>query len=527
MSTEQQTQQASEASTVGFPDATQPLPFAGVEAELQKASRVAESNVDHASQQAQAASTPDEIAAAKARMIEAYDAAKLAAQAYQEVLASRTDYLDGATAFLQEDQGNGERLMNRSSDRMAAAEQRVRLFAERIAASPYLEQAIIRLEQQAERGFEPASDRVERFLDGVRRTANTMERMAVTIRETPSRIMAAVRERAIGVRDAALAVVGDTMSGVRAKVVEAVNVGQAVAATVAEAPQRTLDAVKQGYAQNKFKAEEASAPGIFAEMRAAIIAGAATASQNPDAWQPYNAATGRPFEGAARLRLATAGHDDPRWMTPAQIQAIGGTVRADAEAVRVYYYERGADGKSISLKTYSLVNASQVDGVSPYEPLRSDRPAQRLRETAVANGTEVGGKANGHEVAASIIATVAGNTDTPADAARSAIAREFLKAMHGQRVDGAAIADALRALPSDTRNKDVLDLTNAAARVSLEALGKAPGETAWRVERSVLPKHEIQPLADVPTQVLEAAADVQHDGTAPMRQRVRARGPMR
>ena len=525
MSTEQQTQQASEASTVGFPDATQPLPFAGVEAELQKASRVADSNVDHASQQAQAASTPDEIAAAKARMIEAYDAAKLAAQAYQEVLASRTDYLDGATAFLQDDQGNGERLMSRSSDRMAAAEQRVRLFAERIAASPYLEQAIVRLEQQAERGFEPASDRVERFLDGIRRTANTMERMAQTIRETPSRIVAAVRERAIGVRDATLAVVGDTMSGVRTKVVEAVNVGQAVAATVAEAPRRTLDALKQGYAQNKLKAEEASAPGIFAEMRAAIVAGAATASPNPDAWQPYNAATGRPFEGAARLRLATAGHDDPRWMTPAQIQAIGGAVRPEAEPVRVYYYERGAGGKSISLKTYSLVNASQVDGVPAYEPLRPDRPAQRLRETAQANGTEVGSKVNGHEVAGSIIATVAGSAESPVDVARNAIAREFLKAMHGQRVDGATIAEALQALPDGTRNKDVLDLTNMAAKVSLDALGKAPDETAWRVERSVLSRADVQRQVEEVAPAPDDAGRVQHGDVAPMRQRVRAHGP--
>lgn len=527
MSIEQQTQQASETGTVGLADAGQPLPFAGVEAELQKANRVADSNVDAASEQAQSASTPDEIAAAKARMIEAYDAAKLAAQAYQEVLASRTDYIDGATAFLQEDETNGERLMNRSSDRMAAAEQRVRLFAERIAASPYLEQAIIRLEQQAERGFVPASDRVERFLDGIRRTANTMERMAATIRETPSRIMAAVRERAIGVRDAALAVVGDTMSGVRAKVVEAVNVGQAVAATVAEAPRRTLDALKQGYAQNKLKAEEASAPGIFAEMRAAIVAGAATASQNPDAWQPYNAATGRPFEGAARLRLATAGHDDPRWMTPAQIQALGCAVRADAEPVRVYYYERGADGKSISLKTYSLVNASQVDGLPAYEPLRPDRPAQRLRETAKANGTEVDSKANGHEVAASIIATVAGNGESPADATRNTIAREFLKAMHGQRVDGVAISEALLALPAGTRSKDVLDVTNAAAKLSLEALGKAPEGTAWRVERLVLPKREVRPQADETAPAMEAAVGAQQGDLPAMQQRVRARGPMR
>lgn len=53
--------------------------------------------------------------------------------------------------------------------------------------------------------------------------------------------------------------------------------------------------------------------------------------RRPDAWQPYNAATGRPFEGAARLRLATAGHDDPRWMTPAQIQSIGGAIRGECQ----------------------------------------------------------------------------------------------------------------------------------------------------------------------------------------------------
>lgn len=274
------------------------------------------------------------------------------------------------------------------------------------------------------------------------------------------------------------------------------------------------------------KAVEANVTAIFAEMRAAIVAGAATASPNPDAWQPYNAATGRPFEGAARLRLATAGHSDPRWMTPAQIRAIGGTVHGNAEPVRVYFYERGADGQSVSLKTYSLVNASQVDGVPAYEPVRPDRPAQRLRETARANGAEVGGKANGDEVAASIIATVAGQGDTPAEVARNTIAREFLKAMHGQRIDGASIADALQALPSDTRNKDVLDMTNAAAKVSLEALGRAPEGTAWRVERSVLTKSEMRPEIKDRTPAMYEAGDALHGDAAPSQQRVRARGPM-
>ncbi|MBR8007412.1 hypothetical protein [Burkholderia vietnamiensis] len=273
------------------------------------------------------------------------------------------------------------------------------------------------------------------------------------------------------------------------------------------------------------KAVEANVTAIFAEMRAAIIAGAATASPNPDAWQPYNAATGRPFDGAARLRLATAGHSDPRWMTPAQIRAIGGSGHENAEPVRVYFYERGADGQSVSLKTYSLVNASQVDGVPSYEPVRPDRPAQRLRETARANGAEVGGKANGDEVAASIIATVAGQGDTPAAVARNTIAREFLKASHGQRVDGAAIADALQALPRSTRSKEVLDLSNAAAKVSLEVLGKAPQETAWRIERPVLPKGEAQPQAEAAAPAEEGDANVQHGEVAPTRQRVRVRGP--
>ncbi len=40
---------------------------------------------------------------------------------------------------------------------------------------------------------------------------------------------------------------------------------------------------------------------------------------------------------------------------------------------------------------------------------------------------------------------------------------------------GAAIADALQALPRGTRNKEVLDLTNAAAKMSLEALGQSDG----------------------------------------------------
>lgn len=275
------------------------------------------------------------------------------------------------------------------------------------------------------------------------------------------------------------------------------------------------------------EAVEANVTAIFAEMHAAIVAGASTASPNPDAWQPYNAATGRPFEGAARLRLSTAGHADPRWMTPSQIRAIGGAVHENAEPVRVYFYERGTDGQSVSLKTYSLINASQVDGVPAYEPVRPDRPAQRLRETARANGAEVSSKANGDGAAASIIATVAGQSDAPADAARNTIAREFLKAAHGQRVDGAAIADALQALPRGTRNKEVLDLTNAAATVSIQALGKAPEGTVWRIERSVLSRVDVQRQVKEVAPPLDDAGQVQHGESAPMRQHGRARGPMR
>ncbi|PMS23025.1 hypothetical protein C0Z18_02040 [Trinickia dabaoshanensis] len=54
----------------------------------------------------------------------------------------------------------------------------------------------------------------------------------------------------------------------------------------------------------------------------------------------------------------------------------------------------------------------------------------------------------------------------------------------------AAIADALQALPRGTRNKEVLDLTNAAATVSIQALGKAPEGTVWRIDRSVLSQTE-------------------------------------
>ncbi|HDR9249739.1 hypothetical protein [Burkholderia vietnamiensis] len=80
----------------------------------------------------------------------------------------------------------------------------------------------------------------------------------------------------------------------------------------------------------------------------------------------------------------------------------------------------------------------------------------------------------------------------------------------------------MQALPAGTRNKDVLDLTNAAAKVSLDALGRASDETAWRVERSVLSRAEAQPKVEVAAAAAEAA-DMQHGETAPTRQRVRAR----
>lgn len=91
--------------------------------------------------------------------------------------------------------------------------------------------------------------------------------------------------------------------------------------------------------------------------------------------------------------------------------------------------------------------------------------------------------------------------------------------MHGQRLDGTANADALRALPDITRSKDVPDLTNAAAKVSLKALGRAPDETAWRVERSTLSRAEVQGQVEETAPAPDDAAQVQHGESAPTRQR--------
>jgi len=220
------------------------------------------------------------------------------------------------------------------------------------------------------------------------------------------------------------------------------------------------------------QAAEQKAPGIFLEMKSAILANIDTASAKPDAWQPYNATNGRSFDGAARLRLATAGFEDPRWLTEKQAEKVGATLNPDVKekGVRVYFYEKGED-KSVALKTYTLFNAEQMSGLAPYKAMTPEKANEALRATAEKNGIVAGKSVKTEDLANSVIHQKMGELkSTPEENVSARLAVEFLKAEHGLPVDVINLRDAFNALPEKSSGKVLMTCANDAGGFTREAV---------------------------------------------------------
>jgi antirestriction protein ArdC len=121
---------------------------------------------------------------------------------------------------------------------------------------------------------------------------------------------------------------------------------------------------------------------------------------------PRNAVTGRRYHGINVLMLGMTGMiaaaDDPRWLTYKQAQQRGWQVRPGERGSRVFFFrkltvqdnrgeatsdgagEREGEGtRTIPLlRAYTVFHASQVDGISSFEPPTQEEAAWRTPEAA-------------------------------------------------------------------------------------------------------------------------------------------------
>jgi len=237
--------------------------------------------------------------------------------------------------------------------------------------------------------------------------------------------------------------------------------------------------------------QEPKVPGIFQEMKSAIMLNIDSASAKPDAWQPYNATTGRSFDGAARLRLASAGFDDPRWLTEKQAERAGATIRPESKekGIRVYFYEKG-ENNTVALKTYTLFNAQQMDGLSAYRAMTPEKANDALRATAEKNQVKVEKGVHPEKLAEAIIHQKMGKLKgTSEENVAACLAVEFLKAEHGLRVDVTNLRDAFQALPEKSTGKTLMNCANDAGKYSRQAIESS--EILNKIEKQTVTLAEV------------------------------------
>ena len=116
--------------------------------------------------------------------------------------------------------------------------------------------------------------------------------------------------------------------------------------------------------------------------------------RSPDDPEPMNAVSQRPYQGINHwLTLITReemGFQDPRWLTPNQVEQLGGEVREGAADTRLIFWAR-ATGKSRKnpeqeetfshLRSYSVFNLEQTRncrvGPPPERPHTAGSPTER------------------------------------------------------------------------------------------------------------------------------------------------------
>ncbi len=163
--------------------------------------------------------------------------------------------------------------------------------------------------------------------------------------------------------------------------------------------------------------------GIVEEISAAMERGGlAWAAEWKGCWSPTNATTGKAYRGMNRIALAAAmsrdGLDDPRWCTFNQARDAGWHVRRGERARATVEFwswyvrlpegagvitlqraeqlartgripEEALEGAFLKGRLHHVFNASQVDGIEPYDPsahapedIRVERVADELMESS-------------------------------------------------------------------------------------------------------------------------------------------------
>ena len=125
-----------------------------------------------------------------------------------------------------------------------------------------------------------------------------------------------------------------------------------------------------------------------------------------------NAASGMSYRGVNALLLGLAGYESRWWATYAQVQALGGRVRRGEHGTRIVFWRQieketvfTVDGEDVIetfslLKTYSVFNVAQVDGLEEFQarprdatPFEDFAPAEAVLATSGADIRYGGGKA--------------------------------------------------------------------------------------------------------------------------------------
>lgn len=200
------------------PESLHRLPFEAAELDFRTIDQVAHHNLLASAEHLKGQVGDKDIEAARKRLEESLAAATAAADAYKQMLESKSAYYHGATAFIQRQPDAGRHWFARSQEAMLNARNHVQQFAKKISNSPFLESTLTKLDQadanlsqQFTKANDFAQSKASLFLAGVSRLADRLGQMAEVIKQTPGRIASQMAAKACDVRDAALQVVSEAV----------------------------------------------------------------------------------------------------------------------------------------------------------------------------------------------------------------------------------------------------------------------------------------------------------------------------
>jgi antirestriction protein ArdC len=108
---------------------------------------------------------------------------------------------------------------------------------------------------------------------------------------------------------------------------------------------------------------------------------------------PSNFSTGKKYSGVNVWLLSLAGFASPYWLTYKQAQELGGNVRKGEKGCQVVKYgtferenPQGEVKKSMYLKSYTVFNACQIDGIDFPKPEAREVVADLVQARAIIDG---------------------------------------------------------------------------------------------------------------------------------------------